>query len=510
MCIFGLFYLIQKIFIYLNLLIQVWAWERIIPMQPLLRPPRVNERDIVFAQKWTRRGARESEARAVLVICRDVLDNLTDDQFVWEPYTEAINDGLPEWCRRGQDIWMAQLPLICGIYREWHMVGRVNRQFGREQSVPGPLPPHRPFHFSLDKRFTVSQEMRESFEAAEYWWERRRELIVEAPYATVAPGPDSEYFRWYRRYSRTLIGNPEHTVDRGYQHLAGRHEALARGIHKVRHLAYSVQEAPSEWPSDSQGMNALMQRFINMSTECLNAAAMGTRLTFDPDYIPSAVYVAPPKLPTSRRDRANVRRAGNPRGRGQVANQLIDDDQVDDLAPHPDPAHSFCCNVGPSMTASYHPPTNLPTSYHPSCPHEPHTNLPSPYYPSMEFSGPSMIQSETPYNSSNMVTPQASSTLQGFTPFSSSSQPWSQQALDNLLFQVPQTSTSSRPPANFPYDGRRLSFNDAYAPTPDVQDLEAQGAEGMHEAVPPRRSRRDRRPTQCGTGGRKRCTSRDA
>ncbi|XP_060170973.1 serine/threonine-protein phosphatase 7 long form homolog [Lycium barbarum] len=85
-------------------LLQVWAWERIIPMQPLLRPPRVNERDIVFAQKWTRRGVRESETRVVLVVCRDVLDNLTDDQFVWDPYTEAINDGLPEWCRRGQDI----------------------------------------------------------------------------------------------------------------------------------------------------------------------------------------------------------------------------------------------------------------------------------------------------------------------------------------------------------------------------------------------------------------------
>ncbi|XP_060202689.1 protein MAIN-LIKE 2-like [Lycium barbarum] len=56
----------------------VWVWERIIPMQPLLRPPRVNERDIVFAQKWTRRGVRESEARAVLIVYRDVLDNLTD------------------------------------------------------------------------------------------------------------------------------------------------------------------------------------------------------------------------------------------------------------------------------------------------------------------------------------------------------------------------------------------------------------------------------------------------
>ncbi|XP_060187377.1 protein MAIN-LIKE 1-like [Lycium barbarum] len=74
------------------------------PNAAITSSPKSKERDIVFAQKWTRRGVRESEARAVLVVCRDVLDNLTDDQFVWEPYTEAINDGLPEWCRRGQDI----------------------------------------------------------------------------------------------------------------------------------------------------------------------------------------------------------------------------------------------------------------------------------------------------------------------------------------------------------------------------------------------------------------------
>ncbi|KAK4360398.1 hypothetical protein RND71_019350 [Anisodus tanguticus] len=38
--------------------------------------------------------------------------------FVWERYTEAINNGLPEGCRHGQDIWRTHVPLICGIYRE--------------------------------------------------------------------------------------------------------------------------------------------------------------------------------------------------------------------------------------------------------------------------------------------------------------------------------------------------------------------------------------------------------
>ncbi|XP_059295273.1 serine/threonine-protein phosphatase 7 long form homolog isoform X1 [Lycium ferocissimum] len=85
-------------------LLQVWAWERIIPMQP---SPRALHPHTALARKWTHRKARENEARVVLPICRDVLDNLTDGQFVWQPYLEAIINGLPEWCRRGRVNWMA-------------------------------------------------------------------------------------------------------------------------------------------------------------------------------------------------------------------------------------------------------------------------------------------------------------------------------------------------------------------------------------------------------------------
>ncbi|KAJ8529444.1 hypothetical protein K7X08_036279 [Anisodus acutangulus] len=110
----------------------------------------------------------------------------------------------------------------------------------------------------------------------------------------------------------------------------GRHEALARGLHELRYLAYSIQEDPSQWPSMPQGVKALMQRFIDIPVEALNAASLGTRLTFAPGYTPPADFVAPPHLPVRRRQRAAVPGAGNPRGRGHVAHQLVDDDHVDD------------------------------------------------------------------------------------------------------------------------------------------------------------------------------------
>ncbi|XP_059277565.1 serine/threonine-protein phosphatase 7 long form homolog [Lycium ferocissimum] len=281
-------------------LLQVWAWERIIPMQP---PPRALQPHVALARKWTHRKASENKARVVLPICRDVLDNLTDGQFVWLPYSEAIINGLPEWCRHGLGIWMAQVPLICGIYREWHMVDRVLRQFGRKQHIPGPCVEIDPFHYKRDKRYAITVEDQQNFIRKDFFWENRRQRVIRAEYETQDPESLSEYFCWYRRHSRTFIGNPAHNVDRGYQHMAGRHEALALGHQESYRLAHETIQDPTMFNE----MKELTEKFSHINTESIAAASLGTMLSFAPNYTPPTKYVEPPTVQIPRRQRPNVR-----------------------------------------------------------------------------------------------------------------------------------------------------------------------------------------------------------
>ncbi|XP_060218106.1 serine/threonine-protein phosphatase 7 long form homolog isoform X2 [Lycium barbarum] len=311
-------------------LLQVWAWERIIPMQPPCRalPPHT-----ALARRWTHRKSHENEARDVLPICRDVLDNLIDGQFVWQPYSEAIINRLPEWCLRGRDIWMAKVPLICGIYREWHMVDRVLRQFGRKQHIPGPCAEIDPFHYKRDKRYAIKVEDQEYFTETDFLWGNRRDSLIQAEYETQDPQSLSEYFCWYRRHSRTFIGNPAHKVDRGYQHMAGRHEALALGHQESYRLAQQTIQDPTK----SNEVKEIAEMFSHINTESMAAASLGTMLSFTPYYTPPAEYVEPPTMQVPRHQRPNVprpaargrgRQSGNRRGRTPVDHQLVDEEEV--------------------------------------------------------------------------------------------------------------------------------------------------------------------------------------
>uniref|UniRef100_A0A494G9G1 Aminotransferase-like plant mobile domain-containing protein n=1 Tax=Solanum lycopersicum TaxID=4081 RepID=A0A494G9G1_SOLLC len=136
----------------------IWAWERVTVLTPQIVAKR-DTRNIFpvglprgpHAARWYAHFSWTDTTKHVLRVLRDALDSMTEDQFIWEPYSSDIIESLPEYCRVGRDIWRARVPIFCWDVVEVYLPDRVMRQFGLVQAIPSSFA-FDATHFNHDRR----------------------------------------------------------------------------------------------------------------------------------------------------------------------------------------------------------------------------------------------------------------------------------------------------------------------------------------------------------------------
>ncbi|XP_021753616.1 uncharacterized protein LOC110718989 [Chenopodium quinoa] len=86
--------------------------------------------------RWLRVHLSCAHTASGLPYYRDAFDHQREDQMIWQPYTEAVMDRLPEICRSDMHIWRTRAPLIFFDVVKFHLPDRVLRQFGLEKPIP--------------------------------------------------------------------------------------------------------------------------------------------------------------------------------------------------------------------------------------------------------------------------------------------------------------------------------------------------------------------------------------
>ncbi|GFZ19793.1 hypothetical protein Acr_28g0004980 [Actinidia rufa] len=148
--------------------------------------------------------------------------------FTWRPYN-AIMHELPDYCRVGSDIWVSRSPLVCFEVVEWHLPDRVCRQFGLRQVVPE-APNTSPALHGIDMRGRARTDWTQFHREHIDRWHHRLEYLVVGVIDDTAMHYDDPYMVWYRRITRTLVGNPAHRPTSGYVEIGSTIEIATRYI----------------------------------------------------------------------------------------------------------------------------------------------------------------------------------------------------------------------------------------------------------------------------------------
>ncbi|KAH9602912.1 hypothetical protein KSS87_013902 [Heliosperma pusillum] len=243
------------------ILLQLWAWERITIARPIVtgpeNPPLIQGpyplgsqhqlRVDSLGRRWLSVHRRRPQGTTITTLLgyRDALDNMRPDQFVWQPYPQAIFSFLPEACYNDSGEWCVVSPMICFDIVEWHLPNRVARQFGWKQNIPEPADTEPKLH-KMDKRGAHSRNWAEYHSAYLAMWFRRYQFRFIGVEDNSDMGYNDPYMVWYRDRTRRFISP---TFQQAYQAPLGATAYLAHGFAEVHRTCNTeIQAMPQEVP----------------------------------------------------------------------------------------------------------------------------------------------------------------------------------------------------------------------------------------------------------------------
>ncbi|KAL0402835.1 UNVERIFIED_CONTAM: Serine/threonine-protein phosphatase 7 long form [Sesamum radiatum] len=248
-------------------LLQIWAWSRIIPLSPGLGVERLYMDQVQvnidrflpaapYGAIWNCRHNFTRTVRTTVRVIRDILDNMQEDQFIWQPYDMDSDRIMAYAADFTPELWRSTCPLIFYAIVEIHHPERVLRQFGMRQNIP---------EMPDSRDMTLHQISRKARTGTDWGvqhilhirrWQRRRDTIVNRPPISNERHTERGYSEWYNNITRRFVSSStSRRVESGYQPGDG----CMRDIVAEQIQALRLSNQPR--PTDVEGLSRLLDRY---------------------------------------------------------------------------------------------------------------------------------------------------------------------------------------------------------------------------------------------------------
>nr|XP_009771174.1 PREDICTED: uncharacterized protein LOC104221747 [Nicotiana sylvestris] len=209
-------------------------------------------------------------------------------------------------------MWGSSVPLFCLDIVEHHVTERVLCQFGNPHIVPTSTT-WETTHYKRDDCTRVDDQYLAWIQDQIFTWDQRFHLIP--PPFTKSQDTEHDYMPWYRGVTRLFVGNPIHRAGSRHVPYAGRHEALAIGLHLVHQLGLQMQQHAGD---PAIALQEYGRQITELAARTLHRAREDERLEYVPAFVAPEHYHQgmPISRARGRRGRVVPRGRAIPRGRG--------------------------------------------------------------------------------------------------------------------------------------------------------------------------------------------------